>query len=825
MNLYRLQTLLVVIFSLLNLSGAFGQLADPTIVHVRSSGSSFSDQFAASTDFTYGIVQDVSPQLGLASISIGAGSTLKVMFTPTTGVSGSTDLIVTYFSSTQPVHPVTRAYRFVIAPEIILTADDQYVVDKGGINIPLAVLQNDSATSGPMHLSTVSVLNRGEAMISSTGDTILFTPDPDFEGDTWIQYIVCDTTGQCAQGSAQILVRDPNLQDHLVFKKFLLNQQKLEIITPFPDFEVSIAPSNGMLEQTSPNAWAYTPTEGYAGQDTFALQLGGLVSRTYQITSYQKAQNTQARDDKFYVRPGLSVSFNVLNNDLLDFDLVSHTNPTKGSLLNLGNGTFIYSPNPGFRGVDKFTYTSCFEDTVYCETATVLLHVTDLEPENQFTYSLQTSEDLPLVIEHPIVYTDFSYIISQQPAHGQFVFFNGLHEIDLPCESIDGYNTLVYIPDPGYTGTDHFEYYFCVQPSNLCYLVKADVEVIATPEAENCPCVVNCIWPGDTDRDGRVDMSDLLVLAHHLGETGSPRPYQEPTAWFGQHPGNWSYSSNGQKGRFLDANGDGAITQEDVAAISNYYNRTHDIVVKDVQQKLPYQFSLIPVQFSLDSGDVVILDVSVGTANNPVLNMKGAKFSVNIPPAMMDSSSVEVLFHENSWLAEGSPYISLAKVPWDGRIDAGYAKALNTGASGHGVIATIVFIIEEDVEGFKTDDDLIRIPVSLHTGTFMGEDGTLYDVEGHDIVLTYDPRGTRQDPYTLILYPNPAADVVNVHVNGKTEIESVRLFDMQGRTLNVPQSIHGKRAQLQTDGLPQGLYVIQTHHTHGVLTQTLSVLR
>src|SRR5690606_15584702 len=203
--------------------------------------------------------------------------------------------------------------------------------------------------------------------------------------------------------------------------------------------------------------------------------------------------NIQALDDKFYVMPGLSVTFNVLNNDLLDFDLVAHTNPTRGTLSNHGNGTFTYTPSVLFRGVDKFTYTTCYEDTVYCETATVLLHVTDLEPENTFTYKLQTSEELPMVIDHPVAYTDYSYIINQHPENGTLNYYAGVQSFELGCQDVDGFNYLIYQPDNGYVGQDHFEYYYCVHPSNLCYLVKIDVDVVAAPESENCPCVVNCV--------------------------------------------------------------------------------------------------------------------------------------------------------------------------------------------------------------------------------------------------------------------------------------------------------------------------------------------
>jgi len=821
-----MQTLLVVIFSLLSLPWALSQTPNPIQVTLRSSGSSYTDQFpAAAPAYTYGIVESVSPQLGSEQFILGTESnTLKVVFTPTVGATGTTDLIVHYYTLSAPMHPVTRAYRFTIAPEIVVTGDDNFIVDKNGVNIPFPVLVNDSASLGSFAITSLSVTNSGSASVNTTGDTIYFTPETDFEGDAWLQYIACDSAGNCSQGQVHVLVRDPNLQDQLSFKKYLLNREQLELLTPFPDFTVENDPSHGTLESSGASSWVYTPEVDFTGKDTIKLGLSGLVTREYIITVYDKVYNVQAIDDKFYVRPGLSVTFNVLNNDLLDFDLVSNTNPSKGTINNQGNGVYTYSPNNNFRGVDKFTYTTCYQDTVYCETATVLLHVTDLEPESTFTYALQTSEGLPLVIDHPVEFTDFSYIISDAPEHGNFVYYDGVQTINLPCDTIEGYNVLVYEPEAGYTGTDHFEYYFCIQPTNICYQVKVDMNVIADQESENCPCVIGCVWPGDADQDGRVDMNDLLTIGYQLGETGPERTYNAPGEWFGQHPATWGYNDNGARAEYLDANGDGSITEFDVQSIDDYYYRSHDIVVKDVQQKLPYQFSLVPVQFSLDSGDVVILDVALGNANVPVIDLKGTKFSVNIPPAWLDSASVQVLFHQDSWLSEGSPSISLGKVPWDGRIDAGYSKTLGNGSSGFGVIATIVFIIEDDAEGFKKKDGSIQIPISLHSASAMDNSGTTYDIDGDEVYLTLDPKTIQKD-YELIVYPNPAQDMVNIHLNGKTTIESITVVDPQGRIIRNYDDINLKQHQVDVSNLPVGLYYLQVNHTHGVMTQMLSVIR
>lgn len=806
---------------------AFAQSNLPIEVRLRNSGSSYQEQFSGSIGYAYGIQTDVDPTIGVADVTVGTeDNTLKVTFTPIQGAVGSTRLVVSYFTTLDPIHPATRTYHFYVSDELITLGDDFYVIDSGSATTFLNVLLNDIGTAAPLHVSAVTIQNGGSATINSNQDGIDFTPDSEFTGEAWIQYVVCDSTGQCDNATAVVLVRNPNQPTVVSEKKFLTNKESLSVLTPFPNFELTDLPSNGTVTQTDAYNWVYTPAASFVGRDTFTLSVPGVTSRNYFLTVLNKVVNTQVGDDKFYVRPGLTVSFNVLTNDLPTLELSSFTQPQKGTLTELSNGTFSYTPNANFKGVDKFTYTACFNDTAYCETATVLMHVTDLEPESTVSYKLQTTRDVPLVIEWPLIYTDFAYIISDAPDNGTFTKYDGLQEIPLPCTTLEGYNTLVYRPDSGFTGSDHFEYYYCVTSTNTCYKVNIDITVIDPIQEESCPCVTDCIWPGDADRDGRVDMADLLVTGFAFGQTGLPRAGDNTSFWYGQHSENWPLSSPGRELKYADADGNGRVDEADFDILDAYYNRTHDVIVKDVQQKLPYQFSMIPVQFSLDSGDVVILDISIGNAQVPVLDMQGIKFSVNIPEAMMDSSTVQVTFHENSWLGSGSANVSKGIVPWDGKIDAGFAKVSGnkTSSSGHGVIATITFIIEDDLEGFKTDGPFYSIPLSISEGQAMGSNGEMFELDPFEYTLQI-PKSPSVNPYSLALYPNPASDLLNVHVNGKTTLSTIHVYDLQGRMVMTETGLTTKQHVMHVSHLAPGLYYLEAVHANGKLVKPISVIR
>ena len=71
-------------------AGVRAQLGNPIEVQVRSSGTSWTDDFPASTDFAHYVIQDVPNQLGVANLSTTAQpNNLRVTFTPQVGATGA----------------------------------------------------------------------------------------------------------------------------------------------------------------------------------------------------------------------------------------------------------------------------------------------------------------------------------------------------------------------------------------------------------------------------------------------------------------------------------------------------------------------------------------------------------------------------------------------------------------------------------------------------------------------------------------------------------------------------------------------------------------
>jgi len=131
-------------------------------------------------------------------------------------------------------------------------------------------------------------------------------------------------------------------------------------------FAVTTLPTHGTLSGIPPNL-TYTPALNYNGTDglAFTVSDGMATSAAAPVTITVTTVNDApvAADESYSVLQGSALSVaapGVLANDT-DVDsssltAVIVTPPSSGALTLNSNGSFTYTPNPGFRGSDSFTY-------------------------------------------------------------------------------------------------------------------------------------------------------------------------------------------------------------------------------------------------------------------------------------------------------------------------------------------------------------------------------------------------------------------------------------------------------------------------------------
>jgi hypothetical protein len=208
----------------------------------------------------------------------------------------------------------------------------------------------------------------------------------------------------------------------------------------------------------------YTPAPGFVGDDQLSYTIQDTEGRTTAGTiTITVLPQIVANDDAFTVQvDSSSNSLDVLSNDLPPGMTISQvTLPSQGGLVSIapGSGSLIYTPLPGFLGVETFSYTA--SDNAgdgASDTATVTITVIERLPAaGSFTVTVdEASQDNVIDVlanvqaneEEVPVLVD----IGLQPSNGTVV----IDDNGTPSDPTDDF--VRYTPNPGFIGTDTFTY-------------------------------------------------------------------------------------------------------------------------------------------------------------------------------------------------------------------------------------------------------------------------------------------------------------------------------------------------------------------------------
>jgi hypothetical protein len=316
-----------------------------------------------------------------------------------------------------------------------------------------------------------------------------------------------------------------------------------------------------------------------------------------------------------------------------------------------------------------------------------------------------------------------------------------------------------------------------------------------------------------------------------MGATGAQRGGNDPMAWYGQFSNEWGEEIyNGKNAKHADTNGDGMISSADTISVSSHYSRYHNLIPDKSLIIKEYPVAIIPRQTSFDSGDFVLIDIAIGDDQYPVIDVHGLAYSLQIAPGIIDSSSLVVDFRDDLWFGNNSPTIDIAKQPSDGQIEMAFTRTSGYSVSGNGIITTVGFIGEDELDGFSLSQLQGHIPFELTLTDIVMVDGQGREFKLPDakttLELNYDIRET--GPLTedkVIVYPNPASDIVRLYVNGRDEFEEIMIFNQLAQKLEHIKSIDSHEFQLDISELPMGMYALHVKTTKGAIVKKLQVIK
>jgi len=272
-------------------------------------------------------------------------------------------------------------------------------------------------------------------------------------------------------------------------------------------------PDNGTVTFDPDGTVIYTPNPDFVGVDTFTYEVCDIEGRcdSATVTVSVDDDTPTANNDRSGTEPGQPVNIAVLTNDTDPngdaLTVTTATAPGNGTAFINPNGTITYTPNPGFEGVDSFTYTIC-DALDYCDTATVTVDVNADSPQAIADVTSTPSETpviLTLIGNDSDPNGDVLTIASvTQPANGTAVL------------NPDG--TVTYTPNDDFVGQDIFTYTVC-DPDGNCDTATVNVTVenqipVAENDAattgESTPVIIS-VTDNDTDVEGPLTVTAVTA--------------------------------------------------------------------------------------------------------------------------------------------------------------------------------------------------------------------------------------------------------------------------------------------------------------------------
>lgn len=457
------------------------------------------------------------------------------VYTPENGFVG-TDAIQYVVCSTLPPVCDTTTLTIVVTPLYnnignTIIAQDDHATTPMNTDVIMCILCNDSDPNNNTIQQPTITTNpaHGTVTVNANG-TVTYSPTQGYYGTDVYTYQICDDGSPvaCTTANAYIDIVPLPLTVNQTYANddaytTPINVPKsgnvsLNDSDPQGDavtFTQVNNPSHGTVIFNSDGTFIYTPNQNYTGPDQFIYSKcdnGNPVAcdtATVYITINKPYQDVQPDINQTIVNIPVHGTVETNDNVLPGSTFTPLGNTSHGTTTLNADGTYLYTPDPGFVGRDSMQYIVCSPSPVnLCDTTTLTIIVTPLytnvdniiiAQDDYATTPINTAVNMCIKCNDSDPNGDEigTPVILSNPAHGTVVV------------NADG--TATYTPDNGFTGTDVYTYAICDNGSpQVCD--TADAYVTITP----VPLNINQTYANDdayvtqvnTPKSGNVGLND-----------------------------------------------------------------------------------------------------------------------------------------------------------------------------------------------------------------------------------------------------------------------------------------------------------------------------
>jgi gliding motility-associated-like protein len=381
------------------------------------------------------LTANTTPVSGPSNGTIVINTDGTYTYTPNAGFSGTDVVVVSICDAGTPgVICINDTINITVAP-----VNDAPIVDNEVVttneDAPVAGDLTDAGDSDPdgtpltANTTPVSGPSNGTIVINADG-TYTYTPNPNFNGTDVIVVSICDAgtplPGVCINDTITVTVSPVN-DAPIVDNEVVTTNEDTPVAgdltdagdsdpdgTPLTANTTPVSgPSNGTIAINTDGTYTYTPNAGFSGTDVVVVSICDAgtpgvtcVNDTINITVAPVNDAPIVDNEVVTTNEDAPVAGDLTDAGDSDPDgtpLTANTTPvsgpSNGTIVINTDGTYTYTPNPNFNGVDTVVVSVCDAGTpgVICVNDTIFITVTAVNDapivDNEI---ITTNEDTPV---------------------------------------------------------------------------------------------------------------------------------------------------------------------------------------------------------------------------------------------------------------------------------------------------------------------------------------------------------------------------------------------------------------------------------------------
>ena len=397
-----------------------------------------------------------------------------------------------------------------------LARDDAATVAEDG-SVVISVLGNDSDPEGqPLSIAQVSTAQNG--VVAIEGNNVRYTPKQNFNGTDQFTYTLLGGAEPATVTITVTPVDDPptaapdsasTTEDTPVTISVLDNDTDID-----STLQISgVAEPQHGTATVEGNTVRYTPKRNFNGSDQFTYTLLGAVDPVaVTITVTPVNDPPKAKDDNSSTNMNETIVIEVLSNDV-DVDSENLTisivnQPANGSAV-ISNTLIIYTPNDGYftrEGDQPEQFVYRLSDGEKTDDATVRITVINRPP---MAVDDSATTDANQAVKIAVLEND-------SDPDGTAVTIAGIGAAGNGTTRIEG-ATIVYLANPGFTGSDSFTYVVSDGANQAEAVVTVEVSNSAPDAQDDAATTIQgqavAISPLVNDSDSNGDSLTLVGIS------------------------------------------------------------------------------------------------------------------------------------------------------------------------------------------------------------------------------------------------------------------------------------------------------------------------